>query len=303
MPVVKRQVGQKFAVPGRSLFKQSAYADLVLPTEFVEPSGELKDFSLLVHGEKKVGKTTLSLQGGRVLLLQFDPPQKAYRRLEIVVKEWGHFLAILKKLEEQGNRLTGMYDRIVIDGADIWFQQCQAYVCKQLGIKHPQDEDFGVAWSALRQEFSLGVDRILKLPRGVWFLCHSIWKEIKSRSGIKQERLLPRLSGMAEEILNGKVDGWFAYDFEGDERILILRADQKTGAGHRMDFEDCPHFRTTDKTHVPIQYLRAGPSAKTAYQRLEAAFNNVLPAVDLFSLETVVPSKSPVRVLVKRRSK
>ncbi len=243
-----------------------------LPKKPETPCTELNDFSFLFHGEKKVGKTTLALEGGRVLVLQFDPPQRAYERMEIQCPDWRTFLASLKALE----KADAPYDRVVLDGADLWYHHCQAYVCEKQGIEHPGDAGWGKGWSALRNEFTHAVDRMLNLSCGVWFLCHSTWKEVDVRRSNgrteKVEKLLPMLSGMAEEILNGKVDGWFAYDYRGNNRVLVLQGDERTGAGHRLDQDKYPHFRLPEGEK--ITEMMAGKSASIAYKRFLAAFNN-----------------------------
>src|SRR3990167_10747717 len=93
--------------------------DIELPLEHTDPGGEFDDFSVLVHGEKKIGKTSLSLQTDdeedKVLVIQFDPPQTAYRRMEIVCPSFGRFRKVLKKLEKLAAKGTFPYRRIVID--------------------------------------------------------------------------------------------------------------------------------------------------------------------------------------------
>lgn len=246
---------------------------VVLPTEYEEPVDDINRYSFLIHGEKKIGKTSLSLQGGKVLLLQNDPPQLAYRRLELVTSTWELFRKALRELEKLAKKPKRFpYDRIVVDGADTWYKRCQHWVCEERGIQHPEDEGWGRGWDALRQEFDQAVTRLLSLPCGVWFLCHSTWKEIETRRGDKIEKLVPKLTSMGEEILNGKVDAWLAYDFDGNRRVLFLQGDERTGAGHRLDVTDYPHFR--DKKGEPLKYIRMGKSPSTAYKRLLAAFNN-----------------------------
>jgi len=255
--------------------RKEAKIKVVLPEEYTEPAANFNDYALLIHGEKKIGKTSLSLQGpGNVLLLECDPPQLAYRRKELQLPNWATFLAILERLEQEAGSDTPFpFDRVVLDGADIWYQRCLEYVCKQRVITHPEDEAYGKGWHGVRKEFTQAVDRLLRLPCGTWFLCHSSWKEVKLRKGGKVDKLLPRLSGQAEEILNGKVDGWFAYDYDGDNRILILQGDDMTGAGHRLDSSDAPHFRNPDKK--PLRSIRMGTTASKAYENLEAAYNNM----------------------------
>lgn len=246
---------------------KKAELSIELPEDYTEASSSFDEHSLLIHGEKKIGKTTLANQGGRTLFLQFDPPQRAYRRMEVVCPDWRTFNAVLAKLERHCP-----YDRVCVDGAENWFKRCQKWACEKLAVEHPQEAPWGQGWDLLRSTFSEAVDRILRLPCGRWFLCHSAWREVETRKGRKIEKLLPVLSRAAEEILNGRVDGWFAYDYYEDQRIMIVRGDERTGAGHRLDSDDNPHFRT--RKGEPIAEVPMGSSPEEAYRNLVAAYEN-----------------------------
>jgi len=146
-------------------------------------------------------------------------------------------------------------------------------VCEELQIDHPSDEGWGQGWDALRNEFSDAVHRLLNLSCGVWFLCHSKWKDSKTRDGDEVEKLVPTLTGMCEEILNGPVDGWFAYDYNTNgDRVMVVSGSVRVGAGHRMDQPNSPHFRSPDGN--PLKTIRMGSSAAEAYKNLLDAFNN-----------------------------
>lgn len=258
------------------LSRKAAAPAVELPEEYEEPRGELNDFSLLIHGEKKIGKTTLALEGGKSLILQFDPPQLTYRRLEIHCPSWEKFMAALKQLELRAKQGTFPYNRVVVDRADMWFRHAQKSACFDLGIDHPSEESWGKGWDAVRTRFMDAVDRLLSLPCGKWFLCHSEWKEVETRHGAKINKLLPNLPGTAEEILNGKVDGWFAYDYEGRYRALTIRGDDRTGAGHRIN----GHFETP--SGLQVRTISMGKSAREGYRNLVKAFENLQPSPNPF---------------------
>ena len=273
MAKVKKSTGAK---PARKI-KRLSPIEVTLPSKYIDPIDDLNEFSILIHGEKKVGKTTLANQGGRTLFLQHDPTQKAYRRLEVCIPNWRTYLATIKELERATKKKKFPYDRVCIDGADAWFKNCQRYVCKKLIINHPADEGWGRGWDNLRDEFTDGLNRLLALLPfcSVWFLCHSAWKEVDLRGGGKTNKLLPRLSGMAEEILNGMVDGWFAYDYgKKGRRIMILQGDEMTGAGHRISSPEEGHPHFCDQNGEALKEIRMGSSPKEAYASLIAAFKN-----------------------------
>jgi len=243
-----------------------------LPTALTKPSSDLDDFSFLIHGEKKIGKTTFSLQndaGKPSLLLQFDPPQRAYERMELVCNTWEVFMSALRKLE----KLTKWpYGRVVVDNVGEAYQRCMKHVCESRGVEHPEEEGWSKGWQALRQEFTQAVDRLLRLPVGVMFLAHSQWKDTETRDGDQVSRLVPRLAGIADDVISAKVDGIIAYDYAGRKRVLVLQGDDHVSAGHRLHLESYPHFIGPEGE--PLRTVRAGSSPEEAYRNFRDAFNN-----------------------------
>ena len=61
---------------------------LTLPTERRVPVNNPWEYAYLLTGEKKIGKTTFAIEGGDVLVLQFDKPQIAYEIIEVCPNNW-----------------------------------------------------------------------------------------------------------------------------------------------------------------------------------------------------------------------
>lgn len=227
---------------------------------------DLRDYSILIHGEKKIGKTSILSHEEGALYLEFDPIQRALQIYQRHISSWPELLAYLSLLEKGGHG----FKTLVIDGVNIMYQMCFAWKCKQLGIEHPHDEnDYGKSWNKIKTEFSEAVRRILNMPgMAPRFISHSTWKEVKAHNGIKVEKLVPLLPSQAEEVLVGEVDLWIAYCYAGNERIMVIDGDEEIGAGHRIDFA----FQTPSGEKVVE--IPAGASSKEAYQNLVRAFNN-----------------------------
>lgn len=244
-----------------------------LPLIETEPEQSFEKYSVLIHGEKKIGKTDLSLQGGRTLLLQCDPPQLAYRRLEILCKDWGTLRKAIKALASLPEK-NFPYDRVCIDGIGTAFDRCQTYICQKLGIDHPSDGEWGQGWNELKKQFTSVVDAFLALPCGRWFLSHSEWKEKDTRRNIKVTHLQPMMTQSCAAIVNGKVDQTMAYDYEGTKRVLIVRGDESISAGGRIDQPNkgYPHFRTPAGKRIKWVYM--ADSAEQGYMNLLSAFDN-----------------------------
>lgn len=281
---------------------------VVLPTEYIEPVTDFNDMKVLIHGEKKIGKTTLAQRlddDGKVLFLQFDPPQSSYRRIEenFVAQPWSRFLAYVSALESAAKTKKLPYRRVVVDGVAAWYKKCMDAVCTRMAIQHPADEGYGKGWDAVKTEFTKCVDRMLALPCGVWFLAHSVWKEVETRDAEKVEKLVPLLSGSCEELLNGKVDGWFAYDYVGKRRVLFVQGNERIGAGHRMHDPEsgAHHFRVGGPEGPPVEEIDMGTSPREGYDNLLLAFANEQSYANIAELEE--GGSTPVVKKTKLRTK
>lgn len=246
-----------------------------LPTERSEPVADQWAYAYLMTGEKKIGKTTFAIEGAEELVLQFDKPQIAYSLREVMIRDWAEFKSALAGLEAAAEAGKLPYNRVVIDGAGEWYQMCQKATCRKFGVDHPSEEGYARAWHWLRDEFTDAVNRLLRLQRsagcGMIFIAHSEWKEKTTRGGVKVERLVPNLPPRCEEILNGKCDAWFTWDYSGDDRIMVVLGDEVTGAGHRID----GHFMTPDGRRV--REIHMGGSSAEALRNFTAAFENRQP--------------------------
>jgi len=267
-----------------------------IPTKVSRISQSLRDYSILLHGEKKIGKTTLWAQEKKAFFLMFDPLQKAMAIRQRHVKSWPHFLAYIDLLE------TGKEDveTVIVDGTDIAYHLCFKWSCEKLAIVHPHDEnDYGQSWNFIRNEFEQAMLRLLALnEKGIAprFNCHSKWAEVKKRGGGKIEKLVTFLTSQAEEVLNGRIDLWAAYTYMDKKRVLIIEGDEEIGAGHRID----TFFQTPDGES--IVEIDMGRSPKQAYQNLLKAFANEQTYT---TIDEMVPKKKKKskrkKLKIKRR--
>lgn len=261
---------------------------LQLPTARSIPETSPWQYAYHVCGERKIGKTTLAISGCEELVIQFDKPQLAYEVREMVPVCWSDrtgrklgFEQILARLEAiaADENEEFIYERIVIDGVAEWYQMCMEYACKKNGVGHPsEDENWGRTWTLMRETFTDAVNRLLRLQStakcGLFFISHTEWRERTAR-GTKQKilKLESDLPGRCEKIINGKVDAWFVYDYEGEDRVLFVLGSQEIGAGHRID----GHFKTIGGDRISEIYMgNDSTDAQYSLDQFMKAFNNKL---------------------------
>jgi hypothetical protein len=238
--------------------KKKKVSRVSLPTKVSRPSSRLADYSTLLFGEKKIGKTSLAAQFPNSFFMMFEPGARALKIKQRPVTKWADAIGYLRLLQKDKE-----YDTVVVDTADLAFKLCQRYTVNKLGVEHPSDEEWGKGWEALRDRFTTWVMELLTLQKGVIFISHATEKEIKKRSGYKYHKTVPTMAGQASDILEGVIDIWAYYHYEGKKRVLTVQGDEHTGAGHRIE----GHFQ--GYTDIPM-----GKSAQEAYANFMKAWNN-----------------------------
>lgn len=286
-----------FAPESERMKQKTEPAKLVLPTKPTEVSADINQYSFFIHGAPTIGKTTFATAEEDVLVLSFDPLRPGLRIMQVHMPDWKTLRSAVKQLEAQNESGKFRYRRVVLDRIDLAYIKCTDYICKKRGINHPSDEGYARAWHALRDEFYEIILRLMGLPCGTWFICHSKWKEIKKpRTGITVERLVPDLGDRAEEILNGLTDGGFAYDWNGKERVLTIQGDETVTAGHNLDAA----FRTPDGRKVVE--IPAGSSPKEAWGNFLRAFNGKQTFTTLDERNEEAKASKPGKVKLKIRT-
>jgi hypothetical protein len=233
--------------------------ELSLPDKPSEPVRNIAEYSILLYGREKIGKTTFAAQFPDTFFLLFEPGGKALSIYRREVTTWREFLGYIKLLKE-----TDQFKTVVIDTVDLCYKRCYDHINKELGIDHPSEEDWAKAWNMIKDEFTRAMATIQNLGRGVIFISHAQDKELKKRYGGSEHRIVPTMPKQARDVLEPMADIWMyaEYDPEGN-RQFIIRGDQMIAAGHRLQ----DHFIGID--HIPM-----GKSPKDAYRNFIAAFDN-----------------------------
>lgn len=240
-----------------------AMESLTLPSEVSSPSEDLGDYTTLIYGEKKIGKTSLAAQFPDALFLMFEPGGKGLRIFQREIRTWKDFTGYLKLLGE-----TDRFKTIVIDTIDLAYERCFQHVCWIEGFTHPQDEAFGKGWKAIETEFRTQLTKLLQSGRGVVFLSHADEREFQERTGSKYNKIIPSMPKQARTFIAGVVDIIAYYGYYGKDRLMTIQGSDTVDAGHRIG----EAFRTTTGEHV--HSIPMGRSPEEAYANLIKAFGN-----------------------------
>lgn len=262
---------------------------LVLPTEISKPSDELGDYTWLLYGERKIGKTSLAAQFPETLFLMCEPGGKGLSIYQMPVASWGQFIEIITLLKE-----TDQFKTVVIDTVDILYDLCMSAVCKNEGITHPADaNDYGKTWKKVSDTFENALRALIRTNRGVMFLSHAEPGEYTSASGKKYTKLVPTMPKQARKFVIGFVDIIAYYGYFRDERLLTIRGSDSVDAGHRVD----GRFLVTNKedgSSERLYNIPMGNSPAEGYRNIHRAFNNEQDDIRKVDIDAAL-SESPAK--------
>jgi hypothetical protein len=240
-----------------------------LPTKASVPPTRFSDYSMLIYGRKKIGKTTLCAQLPNPYFISTEPGTKALRVRSSNVTSYQDISALMDQLEAKFAGGEKYCDTLVIDTVDLVYDLAWNKVCKDKMINHPSEEkDFGATWKEIRDLFRSVVTRALRLGCGVVFLSHDTEKEVELPDGEKIERRMPTMAARALNEIEGIVDVIGFYDYADGLRYLRIKGSDTLVAGCRC----VENFRTPDGERV--EEIPMGDDEKQSAKNLQLAFDN-----------------------------
>jgi len=254
--------------------KPKSQIDIVLPEDVSAVSNRLEDYSFLIYGERKIGKTELFSQFDRALFFMFDPLNVGLAIRQMYMPNWQTFKKALEVLKKRLEIDPSYCKFVVIDTGFMAYERCYQYMVKEvLGIENAQNNDRGLAWKEISREFMEAHDIIFQLGLGLGVTAHAEITEVRRRDGSSYNKLTTQLGAQAFKFYNGALDIVAFYQYnKKNKRELTIRGNSLIEAGVRIQHDT--HFKYADGT--PIENISMGTSAKQSYRNLMLAFNNQL---------------------------
>lgn len=240
-------------------------SEISLKTEKSEPSNNLGDYTLLLYGEKKIGKTSLCNEFPEAAFFFFELGGKGLRVYDHLCPNWDTFLVYVDLLEK-----TDKFQTVVIDTVDLAYLRCYEYMGRKDHWDHPNDNnDFGRTWQSIKTEFIVTMDRVLATGRGVIFVSHAEEAEFAERGGTTYKKIIPSMPKQVREYLRGFVDIIAYFGYEGEDRLLTIQGSDRVDAGNRVS----EHFIANSNGEF-VHSIPMGRNAREGYESFLSAFNN-----------------------------
>jgi AAA domain-containing protein len=241
---------------------------LELPADVSVPSEDIGDYTWLVYGERKIGKTSLCARFADPFFIMFEPGGRGLSIKQQFVQTWPQFLEVIELLEQKPDYCQ----TVVIDTGYMCYERCFQWGLKEMGIDDPHDASWGAAYKLIEKEFTAAYERLEALGLGMAVTAHSEVREVKHRSGLTYDKMTLQLSKAATRWFAGTLDVIAYYHFdENGRRMLTIAGSSEIEAGARCE----GHFKY-EGTGNPIETIPMGDSADEAYKNLSDAFKNQL---------------------------
>jgi hypothetical protein len=183
-----------------------------LPTKKTPPKDDLGDFTTLIYGPTKIGKTTFASRFPEALFLACEPGLNALEAYQMSITSWTDLLAAAAEIAKGEHQ----FKTVVIDTVDNAYKYCEEYVCAAEKIRHPNDLEYGKGAAFVNNEFQRVLTKLAALPYGLILISHDKEREVKTPTG-KYMKTIPTLSDKACKIVLGMADMVLYCDTEETE--------------------------------------------------------------------------------------
>lgn len=205
---------------------------MLLPTEKTQPKQKLEDYSILLYGQPKIGKSTFCSQMNNPLFLATEAGLNALEVYQVPITQWSDLGSVYKELRK-GNH---DFSTVVIDTVDNLWKLASEHVCKQNGIMHESDLGFGKGWQMVKNIFLAALNRFALLPTGLVLTSHVEMTTVKKQV-VEHTKAVPSLAKSGKEIVLGMADIILYADSvmtdDGEQRVIHTKPSENWDAGDR----------------------------------------------------------------------
>jgi len=186
---------------------------ITLPKAPTPRKNDLQNLTVLLHGGKKIGKSTFCSQLPDAVFAATEPGLGHLEVHQVPIQSWQDFLDFCNALvtEKHG------FKTIVIDTINnLYAFACRA-VCEKHKVEYVGDfKAIGKGHVLANNMFYETLLKLANLPYGLWMIAHSTEREIETRTE-KYMKIVPQLPDKAAGQLLGMADMILFADLHEDK--------------------------------------------------------------------------------------
>lgn len=175
---------------------------ITLPKAPTPKKTELQSLTVLAHGGKKIGKSTLCSEIPDVVFAATEPGLGQLEVHQVPIQSWQDFIDFCNALvtEQHG------FKTVVIDTVNNLYNFACRAVCEKHKVEYVGDfKAIGKGHMLANNLFYETLLKLANLPFGLWMIAHSVEREIETRTE-KYQKTVPQLPDKAAGQLLGIAD-------------------------------------------------------------------------------------------------
>lgn len=178
---------------------------MALPTKKSLPKSQMEEFTILLYGSPKIGKTTFCSQFDKPLFILTEAGTNSLSVFEMPVVSWLEFKSAMKDIADAMKAGTFDYKTVVIDTFDNLCMYCTDHVMKENGVTHPSELAFGKGYDLCKNEMRKALNYLSMLPTGLVMTSHERVEVVKTRTS-ELNKAMPSASGTYRKLVLGMSD-------------------------------------------------------------------------------------------------
>ncbi len=211
---------------------------ITLPKAPTPKKNDLRNLTVLLHGGKKIGKSSLCAAIPDAVFAATEPGLGHLEVHQVPIQSWQDFIDFCNALVTEKHP----FQAVVIDTINNLYSFCCRAVCEKHKVEYVGDfKAIGKGHVLANNMFYETLLKLANLPFGLWMIAHSVDREIETRTE-KYVKTVPQLPDKAAGQLLGMADLILYADFheEQDEngktrtrRVLRTKPSKYYEAGDR----------------------------------------------------------------------
>jgi hypothetical protein len=204
-----------------------------LPETKSTPVTDLREYTFLVYGVPKVGKSTFCSKFEDAIFIATEQGHKFLEVYKVDPSKWSDIVEVARELYKQKDNKK--FKTVIFDTADIAYKMCEQYICEKNNIEHLSDLGFGKGYNFVRDEFMRIITALSQAGYGLVFISHSETRDV-DEGGIKRSFTDTTLSGSAKKVIPGLCDFiFYCHVNEAGDRRMLTQQTKSVNAGGRSD--------------------------------------------------------------------
>jgi len=273
------------------------------------PTTNFGEFSTLIAGQPKIGKSEFCTKFDKPLILDFEEGTKGKVVYRIPIKKWIEVKQVVKQLTSDLT-LKEKYQTVCFDTVNYTFSALKQYAMDtyQEGTDKVIDTfnkiPYGGGWEILENEFKTTVNNLKRAGYGVVFVAHIKDKTYNRDLEDEYTKIVPDLTDRERNIVSAMVDFLLTAGFETEiVEPAVKNKDGKIVKSAVINNKRILYLRTNNNVEAGFRWANVPEKIDFDYDELKKVFEAAVKEEIEMGKEKYGLSDKKVKDLAKQKEK